>query len=117
LLHYKLKGLQISPDSKLYQTLTCILYLNYMIVHGQPARGGALPKFGAWDAKDPNAGDGFTMIFQKASVEKKEGGPVRIPQMSNELLPGSLEDPHQNQSSAQSKRPSQSRSNVSSHHN
>ncbi|CAK9235691.1 unnamed protein product [Sphagnum troendelagicum] len=77
-----------------------------------PARGGALPKFGAWDA-----GDGFTMIFQKASVEKKEGGPVRIPQMSNELLPGSLEDPHQNQSSAQSKRPSQSRSNVSSHHN
>jgi hypothetical protein len=102
----------MSPDSKLYQTLTCILYLNYMIVHGQPARGGALPKFGAWDA-----GDGFTMIFQKASVEKKEGGPVRIPQMSNELLPGSLEDPHQNQSSVQSKRPSQSRSNVSSHHN
>ncbi|CAM6049381.1 unnamed protein product [Sphagnum compactum] len=74
-----------------------------------PARGGALPKFGAWDAKDPNAGDGFTMMFQKASVEKKEGGPVRIPQMGNELLPGSLEDPHQNQSSGQSKRPSQSR--------
>ncbi|CAM6028634.1 unnamed protein product [Sphagnum balticum] len=82
-----------------------------------PARGGALPKFGAWDAKDPNTGDGFTMIFQKASVEKKEGGPLHIPQMGNELLPGSLEDPHQNQSSAQSKRPSQSRrGNVSSHH-
>jgi len=49
-----------------------------------PAKGGALPKFGAWDVKDPNAGDGFTMIFQKLSNEKKEGGPVHIPRLNSD---------------------------------
>jgi RPM1-interacting protein 4 len=48
------------------------------------AKGGALPKFGAWDVKDPNAGDGFTMIFQKLSNEKKEGGPVHIPRLNSD---------------------------------
>ncbi len=48
-------------------------------------------KFGARDAKDPTAGYGFIMIFQKASVEK-EGGPVRIPQISSEPPAGSLDD-------------------------
>lgn len=52
-----------------------------------PAKGGALPKFGAWDVKDPNAGDGFTMIFQKLSNEKKEGGPVHIPRLNPEQQP------------------------------
>lgn len=36
--------------------------------------------------KDPNAGDGFTMIFQKLSNEKKEGGPVHIPKLNTEQL-------------------------------
>lgn len=58
-----------------------------------PAKGGALPKFGAWDVKDPNAGDGFTMIFQKLSNEKKEGGPVHIPRL-NPDQPSSHEDSH-----------------------
>ncbi|KAG0625924.1 hypothetical protein M758_2G088800 [Ceratodon purpureus] len=65
-----------------------------------PAKGGALPKFGAWDVKDPNAGDGFTMIFQKLSNEKKEGGPVHIPRLNSDQPP-SHEDSygkHQNQS-------------------
>jgi RPM1-interacting protein 4 len=52
-----------------------------------PAKGGALPKFGAWDVKDPNAGDGFTMIFQKLSNEKKEGGPVHIPRLNSDQPP------------------------------
>lgn len=43
-----------------------------------------MPKFGAWDVKDPNAGDGFTMIFQKLSNEKKEGGPVHIPRLNSD---------------------------------
>ncbi|KAJ7520464.1 hypothetical protein O6H91_19G006900 [Diphasiastrum complanatum] len=47
-------------------------------------KGAALPKFGAWDAKDPTSGEGFTVIFQKARNEKKSGGPVRIPQLQNE---------------------------------
>ncbi|CAK9262219.1 unnamed protein product [Sphagnum jensenii] len=72
-----------------------------------PAKGGTLPKFGAWDAKDPTAGEGFTMIFQKASVEKKEGGPVRIPQM-NEPAASSFEDPHQRQPSERSRKQTQS---------
>ena len=46
-----------------------------------------MPKFGAWDVKDPNAGDGFTMIFQKLSNEKKEGGPVHIPRLNAEQPP------------------------------
>lgn len=58
-----------------------------------PAKGGALPKFGAWDVKDPNAGDGFTMIFQKLSNEKKEGGPVHIPRLNSDQ-PSSHEDSH-----------------------
>ncbi|KAH9546810.1 hypothetical protein CY35_11G000200 [Sphagnum magellanicum] len=66
-----------------------------------PVRGGTLPKFAAWDAKDPTVGDGFTMIFQKASVEKKEGGPVRIPQISSEPPTGSLDDYSQKQPSVE----------------
>ncbi|HYP42588.1 MAG TPA: hypothetical protein VEQ18_01050, partial [Candidatus Nitrosocosmicus sp.] len=58
---------------------TAGLDVDVFFLDEQPAKGGALPKFGAWDVKDPNAGDGFTMIFQKLSNEKKEGGPVHIP--------------------------------------
>ncbi len=74
----------------------------------QPARGGTLPKSGAWDAKDPTAGDGFTMIFQKPSVEK-EGGPLCIPHISSEPPAGSLDDYSQKQPSAQSKKHTQSK--------
>ncbi|XP_024382073.1 RPM1-interacting protein 4 [Physcomitrium patens] len=48
----------------------------------EPTKGGALPKFGDWDVKDPNAGEGFTVIFQKLADEKKEGGPVQIPRLN-----------------------------------
>ncbi len=80
----------------------------------QPVRGGTLPKFAAWDAKDPIAGNGFTMIFQKASVEKKEGGPVRIPQISSEPPAGSLDDYSQKQPSARSKKHTQSKRGTDS---
>lgn len=43
-----------------------------------------MPKFGDWNEKDPNAGDGFTMIFQKLSNEKREGGPVHIPRLNSD---------------------------------
>lgn len=56
-----------------------------------------MPKFGAWDVKDPNAGDGFTMIFQKLSNEKKEGGPVHIPRLNSDQPPAH-EDSHGKQS-------------------
>jgi len=59
-----------------------------------------LPKFGAWDVKDPNAGDGFTMIFQKLSNEKKEGGPVHIPRLNSDQPPAH-EDSYGNQPVAQ----------------
>jgi hypothetical protein len=48
-------------------------------VHGQETGHQALHQFGAWNAKDPDAGDAFRITFQKAWVEKKERGPVRIP--------------------------------------
>lgn len=40
-------------------------------------KGGALPKFGAWDEQDPSSGDGFTTIFNNARKEKL-GGPTRL---------------------------------------
>ncbi|XP_022151929.1 RPM1-interacting protein 4-like [Momordica charantia] len=36
--------------------------------------GRTLPKFGEWDAKDPASAEGFTMIFNKARDNKKNGG-------------------------------------------
>eukprot|EP00246_Nothoceros_aenigmaticus_P011540 TRINITY_DN3179_c0_g1_i1.p1 TRINITY_DN3179_c0_g1~~TRINITY_DN3179_c0_g1_i1.p1 ORF type:complete len:326 (+),score=49.99 TRINITY_DN3179_c0_g1_i1:468-1445(+) len=39
-----------------------------------PDRSTALPKFGEWDSKNPNSGDGFTVIFDQAMTEKKMGG-------------------------------------------
>ncbi|EFJ34808.1 hypothetical protein SELMODRAFT_81777, partial [Selaginella moellendorffii] len=35
--------------------------------------GPPLPKFGAWDPKDPSSADGFTIIFNKARDEKRAG--------------------------------------------
>lgn len=49
-----------------------------------PDRSAALPKFGAWDENDPSAGEGFTVIFNQARNEKKQGGPVRIPALQGE---------------------------------
>lgn len=40
-------------------------------------KGGALPKFGAWDEQDPSSGDSFTTIFNNARKEKL-GGPARL---------------------------------------
>ncbi|MCO5572954.1 hypothetical protein L7F22_026716 [Adiantum nelumboides] len=45
----------------------------------QPERYAApLPKFGDWDVNNPSAGEGFTVIFDKARDEKKTGGALRI---------------------------------------
>ena len=58
--------------------------------------------------KDPNAGDGFTMIFQKLSNEKKEGGPVHIPRLNSDQ-PSSHEGSYgqQSQPGAPRKMPNQ----------
>ncbi|ONI18098.1 hypothetical protein PRUPE_3G196700 [Prunus persica] len=37
-------------------------------------KGVPLPKFGEWDVNDPASAEGFTVIFNKARTEKKEGG-------------------------------------------
>lgn len=42
----------------------------------QLMKGGVLFKFGDWDVKDLNVGEGFIVIFQKFVDEKKEGGLV-----------------------------------------
>eukprot|EP00250_Pteridium_aquilinum_P007116 c16904_g1_i1 orf=285-929(-) len=45
----------------------------------RPERYAApLPKFGDWDVNNPSAGEGFTVIFDKARDEKKTGGALRI---------------------------------------
>ncbi|KAM5568053.1 hypothetical protein ABKV19_015893 [Rosa sericea] len=36
--------------------------------------GRALPKFGEWDVNDPASAEGFTIIFNKARADKKNGG-------------------------------------------
>lgn len=61
-----------------------------------PDRGPALPKFGAWDEKDPSSGEGFTVIFNQARNEKKIGTPVRIPPLQADSSAGM--DPHHPQS-------------------
>lgn len=42
--------------------------------HLQHENARPLPKFGEWDVNDPASADGFTVIFNKASDEKKTGG-------------------------------------------
>ncbi|MCO5572071.1 hypothetical protein L7F22_025822 [Adiantum nelumboides] len=44
-----------------------------------PERASAIPKFGAWDEKDPTSGDGYTLIFSHARKEKIIVGPGGIP--------------------------------------
>ncbi|XP_050375131.1 protein NOI4-like [Argentina anserina] len=36
--------------------------------------GRSLPKFGEWDVNDPASAEGFTVIFNKARADKKNGG-------------------------------------------
>lgn len=51
--------------------------------------------------KDPSAGEGFTMIFQKLSNERKEGGPVHIPRLNTDSPARNDDNYHkQNQSSS-----------------
>ncbi|CAN6822078.1 unnamed protein product [Brassica oleracea] len=42
------------------------LFINSVLVQGKP-----LPKFGEWDVNNPASAEGFTVIFSKASDEKK----------------------------------------------
>ncbi|CDY45739.1 BnaC02g42430D [Brassica napus] len=37
----------------------------------QENKGRPLPKFGEWDVNNPASAEGFTVIFSKASDEKK----------------------------------------------
>ncbi|KAM1427101.1 hypothetical protein ACFX14_019261 [Malus domestica] len=47
--------------------------LNQNYVNPQE-KGVPLPKFGEWDVNDPVSAEGFTVIFNKARIEKKTGG-------------------------------------------
>lgn len=40
----------------------------------QQEGGRTLPKFGEWDVNDPASAEGFTVIFNKARADKKNGG-------------------------------------------
>ncbi|RID58968.1 hypothetical protein BRARA_F02223 [Brassica rapa] len=42
------------------------LYIMFLLLPGKP-----LPKFGEWDVNNPASAEGFTVIFSKASDEKK----------------------------------------------
>ncbi|KAJ0040852.1 hypothetical protein Pint_28631 [Pistacia integerrima] len=35
--------------------------------------GSSVPKFGEWDVNNPASADGFSVIFKKASEEKRAG--------------------------------------------
>lgn len=35
------------------------------------SRSAFVPKFGAWDERDPKSGEGFTIIFDKIKKEKR----------------------------------------------
>lgn len=37
----------------------------------QSSRSSSVPKFGAWDERDPKSGEGFTVIFNKVKEEKQ----------------------------------------------
>nr|XP_027088814.1 RPM1-interacting protein 4-like isoform X1 [Coffea arabica] len=47
----------------------------------------SVPKFGAWDERDPRSGEGFTVIFNKVKEEKRiaasKFAPAQQPQSSN----------------------------------
>ncbi|CAN6542378.1 unnamed protein product [Malus baccata var. baccata] len=47
--------------------------LNQNYVNPQE-KGVPLPKFGEWDVNDPVSAEGFTVIFNKARIEKKTSG-------------------------------------------
>ncbi|CAK9145121.1 unnamed protein product [Ilex paraguariensis] len=42
-------------------------------------KGRPLPKFGEWDVNDPASAEGFTVIFNKARDDKKNGGKPESP--------------------------------------
>ncbi|KAL5752367.1 hypothetical protein ACOSP7_022554 [Xanthoceras sorbifolium] len=41
------------------------------------SQGRSLPKFGEWDVNNPASAEGFSVIFEKASDEKRAGGSSR----------------------------------------
>uniref|UniRef100_A0A1J3G3Q4 RPM1-interacting protein 4 n=1 Tax=Noccaea caerulescens TaxID=107243 RepID=A0A1J3G3Q4_NOCCA len=58
----------------------------------QENKGRPLPKFGEWDVNNPASAEGFTVIFSKASDEKKT-------KKASGAGPNSLVSPHRNQNS------------------
>ncbi|AED97726.1 unnamed protein product [Arabidopsis thaliana] len=57
-------------------------------------KGKPLPKFGEWDVNNPASAEGFTVIFSKASDEKKT-------KKASGAGPNSLVSPQRNQNSDQ----------------
>ncbi|KAL3519399.1 hypothetical protein ACH5RR_017548 [Cinchona calisaya] len=50
------------------------------------SKSASVPKFGAWDERDPKSGEGFTVIFNKVKEEKQIAAskfPLVQPQSSN----------------------------------
>ncbi|KGN51712.1 protein NOI4 [Cucumis sativus] len=47
-------------------------------------KGPFLPKFGDWDEQNPAAAEGFTVIFNRARDNKKNGGAAGTP---NNVIP------------------------------
>ena len=72
----------------------------------------AVPKFGDWDENDPSAGEGFTMIFTKAKVERDAGGPAHIPAFRNDPAPIPHKETKPPQGGSVEKQPSVSSSDV-----
>jgi len=60
----------------------------------QENKGKPLPKFGEWDVNNPASAEGFTVIFSKASDEKKT-------KKASGAGPNSLVSPQRNQNSDQ----------------
>lgn len=57
------------------------------------SRGPFLPKFGEWDEKNPAAAEGFTVIFDRARDNKKNGGGTGTP---NNVIPQQNQNQYQN---------------------
>lgn len=49
------------------------LFLNVLILIKQPEKDATIPRFGAWNEKNPSDAEGFTEIFNKAREDKHNG--------------------------------------------
>lgn len=56
--------------------------------------GRPLPKFGEWDVNDPASAEGFTVIFNKARADKKNGGSLLTVESSSNYEPRKENNKH-----------------------